>query len=91
MERSSDTGDGRRQAGRQRARAAKTVLAAAAVAVFGAGVLLTRSTASGHVKRPAQALAAPGGFVRSVRRNALQAGQIAPPQAPPPQASTSQS
>jgi hypothetical protein len=91
MEPRSDTSDNRTAAGRRRARAAKAVLAATAVAVFGAGVLLTRSTASGHVKHQAQALAAPGGFVRSVRRNALQAGQIAPPQAPPPQASTSQS
>lgn len=91
MEQSTGTDSGRIRAGRRRAFAAKTVLTATAVAVFGVGVILARSTASGHVKRPAQPLAAPGGFVRTVRRNALQAGQIAPPQAPPPQASTSQS
>jgi hypothetical protein len=76
---------------RRRAQAGKTGLVVAAVAVFGAGLLLTRNTAAGHVKHAAQPLAAPRQFVNTVRRNALQAGSIAPPQAPPPQVSTSQS
>ena len=61
------------------------------IAVFGAGLLLTRSTASGHVKQGVRPLVAPRRFVRTVERNALAPGQIAPPQQAPPQASTSQS
>jgi hypothetical protein len=38
---------------------------------------------AGHSKRPLHALAAPAGFVRIVRRNLLQAGIVAPAQAPP--------
>jgi len=64
---------------------------ALAAAVFGAGMLLTRSTASGHVKQGVRPLVAPRRFVRTVERNALAAGQLAPPQQAPPQASTSQS
>jgi hypothetical protein len=84
------TGNGRIDRGTRHARIAKRALAAAAVGVFGAGLLLTRSTAAGHVKHREQPLVAPAAFVRAVRRNALQAGQIAPAQAPPT-ASTSQS
>jgi hypothetical protein len=76
---------------RQRARVGKAGLFAVALAVFGGGMLLTRNTAAGHVKHAAQPLAAPARFVTAVRQNALAAGSIAPPQAPPPQASTSQS
>jgi hypothetical protein len=76
---------------RGRARAGKVAIAALAAVVFGAGMLLTKSTASGHVKHGVRPLAAPSRFVRTVRRNALAAGQIAPPQQAPPQASTSQS
>lgn len=75
----------------QRAAAGKAGMFAVAVVVFGGGLLLTRNTAAGHVKHAAQPLAAPARFVKTVRQNALQAGAIAPPQAPPPQVSTSQS
>ena len=82
---------GRVAAAQHRARAGKVAFVAVAAVVFGAGMLLTRSTASGHVKQGVSPLAAPRRFVRTVERNALQAGQIAPPQSAPPQASTSQS
>jgi hypothetical protein len=76
---------------RARARTAKTVMAGLAVVAFGAALLLTRSTASGHVKHGVQPLIAPRRFVRTVERNSLAAGQLAPPQQAPPQASTNQS
>lgn len=84
------TSGGRSEDARRRALVAKRVFVAAAVGAFAAGMLATRTTVSGHVKQRAQPLVAPAKFIRAVRRNALQAGQIAPAQAPPP-ASTSQS
>jgi hypothetical protein len=80
---------GRIEQGRHRARVAKCVLGAIAVGSFGAGLILTRSTVTGHTRHE-RPLAAPQAFVRAVRRDALQSGLIAPAQAPPP-ASTSQS
>jgi len=82
---------GRNAGARARARAGKAALAALAAVAFGAGMLLTRNTASGHVKQGVRPLVAPRRFVRTVERNALAPGQIAPPQQAPPQASTSQS
>jgi hypothetical protein len=89
MRKRSDSG--RIDDARERARTAKAAMAGLAVVAFGAGLLLTRSTASGHVKHGVQPLVAPRRFVHTVRRNALAAGQLAPPQQAPPQASTSQS
>jgi hypothetical protein len=68
---------------RRRAKQAKLALAAAALAAFVVGLTATRASYAGHSKRPLHALAAPPGFVRIVRRNLLQAGIIAPAQAPP--------
>ncbi|HEX2589584.1 MAG TPA: hypothetical protein VHL51_15050 [Gaiellales bacterium] len=82
---------GRVDDARDRARVGKAAMVALGIAVFGAGLLLTRSTASGHVKQGVRPLVAPRRFVRTVERNALAPGQIAPPQQAPPQASTSQS
>ena len=82
---------GRVAEARGRARAGKAAMLMLAAGVFGAGMLLTRSTASGHVKQGVRPLVAPRRFVRTVERNALAPGQIAPPQQAPPQASTSQS
>jgi hypothetical protein len=79
----------RRGAARGRARSAKAGLLVASVAVFAGGLALTRSTAAGHTKQAIRPLAAPRQFVRTVRRNALAAGAIAPPQQAPPQATTS--
>jgi hypothetical protein len=67
---------------RRRARQAKLALVTVAVVVFGIGVAVTRASYAGHSKHPLRALAAPPGFVRVVRRNLLQAGIIAPAQAP---------
>lgn len=91
MDEQASDKDKRRGAARRRAQAGKAGLFALALAVFGGGMLLTRNTAAGHVKHAAQPLAAPARFVTAVRQNALAAGSIAPPQSPPPQASTSQS
>ncbi len=81
----------RRGAARRRARTAKAGLLMASVAVFAGGLALTRSTAAGHTKQAIRPLAAPRKFVRTVRRNALAGGSIAPPQQAPPQATTSTS
>ena len=69
-------------AGRRRARAAQLVLAAAGVAVFGSAMALARTTQAGHSRRALQPLAAPAAFERAVRHDRLQAGIIAPAQAP---------
>jgi hypothetical protein len=68
---------------RRRAAQAKVVVAGAALVSFGAGIALTRISYAGHSKRPLRLLAAPAGFVRIVRQNLLQAGIVAPTQAPP--------
>ncbi len=59
-------------------------------AVFVTGMVAARSTAAGHSRRSIRPLAPPPLFVRIVRQNALQAGVIAPTQAPP-SAATAQS
>ncbi len=87
----SSEASGRVVEARARARAGKIGMAALATAVFAAGMLLTRSTAGGHVKQGVRPLVAPRRFVRTVQRSNLAGGQIAPPQQAPPQASTSQS
>src|SRR5579862_4089611 len=68
---------------RKRAAQAKLALVVAASAVFIAGLVVTRASYAGHSKRPLHALAAPPGFVQIVRRNLLEAGIVAPAQAPP--------
>lgn len=68
---------------RRRAARVKLGLVTVALVVFGVGLAATRASYAGHSKRPLRALAAPPGFVRVVRQNLLQAGIIAPAQAPP--------
>jgi hypothetical protein len=68
---------------RRRAAQAKLALVTAALVVFGIGMVVTRLSYAGHSKRPLRSLAAPPAFVRIVRRNLLQAGIVAPAQAPP--------
>jgi hypothetical protein len=46
-------------------------------------MVFARHSYAGHQKQPATALAAPPRFVSVVRRNLLQAGVVAPAQAPP--------
>ncbi len=71
------------EAARRRAMIAKGVLGTAALGVFGVGILLARSSYAGHPKQPLRALAPPPKFVQIVRQNQLEAGIIAPAQAPP--------
>ena len=66
-----------------RVTAAKTALVAAGAAAFVVAIGLSRSSYASHPKHPARPLAAPGRFVGVVRRNLLQAGIVAPAQAPP--------
>jgi hypothetical protein len=68
---------------RRRAAAAKGLLAALGTCAFVVAMLFARHSYAGHPKQPASALAASPRFVRIVRRNLLQAGVVAPAQAPP--------
>jgi hypothetical protein len=75
-------------AARRRAAVAKGLFGTAAAIVFGAAALFARHSYPGHPKSPAKPLGAPPSFVEVVRQNLLQAGVVAPAQAPP-DASTS--
>jgi hypothetical protein len=77
------TRESRLAAPRRRARLAKTALGAGGAVVFGTAMLLARVSYGGHPKRPPQPLGAPPHFVDVVRRNLLEAGIVAPAQAPP--------
>src|SRR5512132_1182050 len=68
---------------RRKAVVAKGVLATAGTCFFVGAMVFARHSYAGHPKQPATALAASPRFVRIVRRNLLQAGVIAPAQAPP--------
>ena len=70
-------------AARRRAAGAKKAVAALAIVGFGAAMVLARVSYAGHPKKPARPLAAPPRFVKIVRENLLQAGMVAPAQAPP--------
>jgi hypothetical protein len=70
-------------AARRRARRAKGTLAVVAAVVFGAAAVLARASYAGHPKHRPTALAAPPGFVQIVRQNLLEAGLLAPADAPP--------
>jgi hypothetical protein len=52
------------------------------VLVFGAAMLFARTSYAGHPKHPPRPLAAPPRFVKVVRENLLQAGIVAPAEAP---------
>ena len=67
----------------RRAVAAKGILAGAGTCVFVIAMVFARHSYAGHPKQPASALAASPRFVRIVRRNLLQAGVVAPAEAPP--------
>ena len=71
------------ESARRRARVAKAVLGATGAAVFAGAMMLARTSYPGHAKAPTQPLGAPPKFVKIVRRNLLQAGIVAPAQAPP--------
>jgi hypothetical protein len=74
----------------RRAAAAKAVLVTGAAVLFAATAALARVTYAGHPKRSPHSLAAPERFVQIVRENQLQAGILAPAEAPP-SAGTAQS
>jgi hypothetical protein len=75
--------DSRVEPARRRASVAKATLGAGGALVFGAAMLFARVSYAGHPKRPLRPLAAPPRFVSIVRENLLQAGIVAPAQAPP--------
>jgi hypothetical protein len=68
---------------RRRARVAKGLFGTGGAIVFGAAMIFARHSFAGHAKSPAHPLVAPPRFVRIVRKNLLQAGIVAPAQAPP--------
>ncbi len=68
---------------KRRAASAKLALAAGGACVFLGAAALARVAYPGHAKRHSRALSPPQRFVQVVRRNQLQAGILAPAQAPP--------
>jgi len=71
------------QLGRRRAHRAKILLAGAGVGVFVVASALARVSNAGHHKQSLHPLVAPPRFVAVVKQNLLEAGLVAPPQAPP--------
>ena len=67
---------------RRRATALKAALVATAAVLFGSGMVFAKDAYAGHAKAPVSALEAPPKFVKIVKRNLLQAGVLAPAQAP---------
>jgi hypothetical protein len=76
-------GNPRLDLARRRARFAKAVFGTGGAVVFGAAMFFARQSFAGHPKSPAHPLVAPPRFVSIVRKNLLQAGVVAPAQAPP--------
>jgi hypothetical protein len=86
----NDVKASRLEPARRRAARAKLVLGAGGSVVFGLAMLFARGSYAGHPKRPVHPLSAPPRFVSFVRANLLQAGIVAPAEAPP-EATTSTS
>ena len=80
--------DSRIERARARARAAKTVIGAVSLLVFGVAFVGAKVHAPGHTKGKAKPLGAPSSFERAVRRSVAQGGQIAPAVQPPPVATS---
>ncbi len=68
---------------RLRARRARLLLTAFGAVAFAATAALARAAHPGHHKAPDAPLGAPDRFVEIVRQNQLEAGIIAPAEAPP--------
>ncbi len=68
---------------RRRVRLARGLLAGGAIVAFGATMALARVQFPGHHKHGVTTLAPPASFVDVVRRNQLEAGILAPAEAPP--------
>jgi hypothetical protein len=77
------TQDPRIPAARRRASVAKVVVGVISAIVFGWAMGQSRSTFAGHPKQTVRALSPPAQFVDIVRKNLLQAGLLAPANAPP--------
>jgi hypothetical protein len=73
----------RKEAARRRVAAAKFSVAGVALVGFAAALGFARVSYAGHSKKPLRPLAAPPRYVEIVRQNLLQAGIVAPTQAPP--------
>jgi hypothetical protein len=73
---------------RRRARTAKVWLGALTALVFGVAFVGAKSHAPGHAKGQAKPLGAPSSFMHAIRGSALQSGQIAPAEQPPPVSSS---
>jgi hypothetical protein len=71
------------EAARRRIAAAKLGVAGVALVGFAATLAFTRISYAGHSKKPLRPLSAPPRYVEIVRQNLLQAGIVAPAQAPP--------
>ena len=67
---------------RRRAAALKAALLAMAAVLFGSGMVFAKDAYAGHAKEPVSTLEAPPRFVKIVKRNLLEAGVLAPAQAP---------
>lgn len=76
--------DSRIERARARARAAKAVIGAGTLLVFGVAFVGAKMHAPGHAKGKATPLNAPVSFKKAVRRSIAQGGVIAPPVQPPP-------
>ena len=70
-------------AAERRAGLAKAGLAATGAVVFGVAMAFARHSYAGHPKTLPKPLSAPPRFVSVVRENLLQAGIVAPAEAPP--------
>jgi hypothetical protein len=68
---------------RSRVRVARGLLAGGAILAFGATMGLARVQFPGHHKHAVTPLSPPASFVDVVRRNQLEAGILAPAEAPP--------
>lgn len=68
---------------RRRVRVVKTAVAAGGIALFAAAGALARVHFAGHQKQGLTSLAPPASLVEVVRRDQLEAGILAPAEAPP--------
>ncbi|MHB8471160.1 MAG: hypothetical protein ACYDCH_15620 [Gaiellaceae bacterium] len=71
------------EASKRRVRIAKAGVVGLAIVGFAGAFAVSRSSYAGHSKKPLRPLAAPPRYVQIVRQNLLQAGIVAPAQAPP--------
>jgi hypothetical protein len=76
--------DSRIQRARARARAAKAVIGATTLLVFGVAFVGAKIHAPGHARGKATPLDAPASFKQAVKKSIAQGGQIAPAIQPPP-------